>query len=268
MAKLSIGVIYYGGWWGPIGDGMLVPPDSVITIEPNWENNGSEPVTGHLTLTGRMPSGEPFDVECITGQDSELQPGDSQVVTFADVWLNSEGIWPFEISLTIGGVDQGKQNFALVVSNTLTENQVRIPLEIQTSPMELQINETEVYGHVGAYIYRILPLPALIHVTFFSAGQSYVEIVDSDNKRWILGEKTLIEGDTTFDIDWDGRGVLEPRVWLEDSHITGIRLDWELPEDEQINLVYPGFNWAPIFLGGGVLAGTLFGIGTKKQRRV
>jgi hypothetical protein len=269
---LNAGVVYYGGWWGPINDGMLIPPDSVIRIEPNWINNGAIPVTGHLTMTARYTGEENTPVECIYGQDKTLGPGESTNPNnpyFEDMLLR-EGICAFEISLTIDGVDAGKQNFAIIVSNTLSPNQIRVPLENSESPLALTINTTDVYGHVGAYIYRILPEPIDIDVTFHADGVSYVEILDCDTvidhkPRWLLPEKTPINGDQTFTIPWDGRGVLEPRVWLESNTVTGITLEWELPEGQIIPFIEPNFNLSPIILGLGIAGGSMLALNKRKK---
>jgi hypothetical protein len=262
---LNIGVVYYGGLWLPITDGMLIPPDSVITIEPNWINNGTSPVQAQVTLMGKYPNAEPFTVAAITNGDYIAQPGETVRVTFADVMLGQrEGIWPFEISLTIGGVDAGKQNFAIVVSTTLTENQVRIPLEMQESPFQFTLNPTEIYDHVGAYVYRILPMTIDIALTFHSNGLSYVEALDADNQRWLMEEKTEIDGDHTFNIPWDGIGVFEPRVW-KDSHVTGITIEFQIPQDQIVKPIGAQFNPAPYVLGVGLGLGTVIGLRGRKK---
>ncbi len=127
----------------------------------------------------------------------------------------------------------------------------RYPLELLPTPFFVGVNPGPVYDHSSVYIYRILPLPITIALTFIVApGVSYVEVYDADDSRFLLGEKTEIDADSTFTIDWDGVGVFEPRVWMG-SNLVGIIVSFALPKEETIPELKPKFNKAPLVTAAG-----------------
>jgi hypothetical protein len=130
----------------------------------------------------------------------------------------------------------------------------RFPLELQGSPFVINMNYGPVYDHSAVYIYRILPLPITMKLSFIATGLSYVEVFDADGQRFLLGEKLEINSSIEFSIDWDGVGVFEPRVW-KDSQVTAITLSFALPGTEVIPDIKPKFNAAPYVLGGGAVFG-------------
>jgi hypothetical protein len=134
----------------------------------------------------------------------------------------------------------------------------RYVLELLKSPFELPLNPTPLYDHSSVYIYRIIPKPVVVSVTFEATGSSYVEVYDADNKRFLLAEKTAITGTATFDVNWDGKGVFEPRVW-KNSNVTKITIAFTLPEDEKIVAVKAPIRTDKLLLalGSCALAGGL-----------
>lgn len=148
-----------------------------------------------------------------------------------------------------------------------TGYQYRDPLELTPAPFVVPLNPGPLYDHSGVYLYRILPLPITLQLTFKATGLSYVEVLDADNQRFLLGEKVPINSNTAFSVDWDGDGVFEPRVW-KGSQVTGISLSYQLPKDQIVADIRAGFNAAPYILGGGLTLGFISAlVGLSRRRR-
>jgi len=147
--------------------------------------------------------------------------------------------------------------------NEVVPNQYRYALELQESPFSIELNPSEVHDHSSVYIYRILPLPVTVELTFQVSGLSYVEVYDADGNRFLLPEKTEINQDTTFVLDWDGEGVFEPRVW-KDGFVGGISILFTLPDEQVVPEVKSELNLAPLVLATGIaIASTAIGLRVK-----
>jgi len=144
----------------------------------------------------------------------------------------------------------------------------RYPLEMIESGFSLPLNPSEVHDHSSTYIYRILHTkPVSVTVTFVANGLSYVEVFDADNERFLLAEKTEISETTNFTIEWDGRGVLEPRVW-KDSNVSAIMVEFDIPDTEKVFAQAGVYDWSNVLatVGIGVLgAGVLNKLIKKKK---
>ena len=133
----------------------------------------------------------------------------------------------------------------------------RYALELLESPFELPLNPTPVYDHSSVYLYRIKKKPITIRVTFYAEGPSYVEVYDADNDRFLLEEKTYIDSTTSFDIQWDGLGVFEVRVW-RGSKVKRIVVEFELPEEDRVKPYPRRKDWLFVLAA---LGAAVFGIG-------
>ncbi len=162
------------------------------------------------------------------------------------------------ITLVVTDADGATATAVWMVAIFISSIQIRLALETISSPFDIPLNPSPVHDHDSVYIYRILPEPLTMSLTFISDGLSYVEVFDADNDRFLLPEKTEITEDTTFHIDWDGTGVFEVRVW-KDSHVTRIQLEFEVPEQQRLTEVEPIPDVAPWVLVFGLAAGGMLG---------
>lgn len=141
----------------------------------------------------------------------------------------------------------------------------RYALEALSSPIKIGLNPVEIYASALTYIYRIVQFaPVTVWIDFLAEGLSYVEVYDAENDRFLVPERTEISSDTSFQIDWDGRGVLEPRVW-KGSQVRDIQIRY-LEEEVKIQPVAKVVpNFMPFLVGA--LGGLGIGIAERKLRR-
>ncbi|MFQ6085166.1 MAG: hypothetical protein ACE5OY_02735 [Candidatus Bathyarchaeia archaeon] len=106
----------------------------------------------------------------------------------------------------------------------------RYVLEDLTSPFSLPLYPHGGYDHSMLYLTRRGQEPVTIKISFYGAGVA--DVLDIENNRFLL-KPSRITNSTTFTIYWDGRGVLEPRVWAGSS-IASIVLSWVIPKPRPI----------------------------------
>jgi len=114
----------------------------------------------------------------------------------------------------------------ICLSEPYTET--RVALEIVGSPFKIAPNPVDPYAHACVYIYRVKQFaPAILEITFRVTGETQVEVFDAENNRFLLERQTIV-ADSTFPIEWDGRGVFEPRV--AGTQINEIEVVWSEKE--------------------------------------
>jgi len=170
-------------------------------------------------------------------------------VTTSHTYAQSGG---YIITLTVTDANSLQNSTTWQVYVGVIENQYRYALETLKSPYPMALNPSFVHDHDSVYIYRILPMPVTVELTFLTNGVSYVEVFDADNQRFLLPERTEITQDTAFIIEWDGSGVFEVRVW-KDSFVSGIDVAFTLPDEQVISEIGSVFNLAPVILGTGIV---------------
>jgi hypothetical protein len=234
----------------------------ILSVTPNNSTRGS---TLDLIIIGsgfETAAQISFSGEGININRTGIEKG----TTFhANISISSEA----ELGTRDITITQGEEVFTLPDAFSIEDvgAQYRFPLELLPSPFNIDLNPGEVYDHSGVYLYRILPKPVDVWVTFDVSGPSFVEVLDADNNRWLLDEKTAIDETTSFKIEWDGVGVLEPRVW-KDSQVKGCWIEFFLSEDEEISeMPAQSSNALPwvVFCGG--LVGGGIGVVSKIKRK-
>jgi len=126
----------------------------------------------------------------------------------------------FRVPTTSTGKVYGDEFICL--SEPYTET--RVALEIVGSPLKIAPNPVDPYAHACVYIYRVKQLtPVILEVTFRVTGEAQVEVFDAENNRFLLERQTIV-ADSTYPIEWDGRGVIEPRV--AGTQISEIQIVW------------------------------------------
>lgn len=105
----------------------------------------------------------------------------------------------------------------------------RYAMETVSSPIILSMNPADPYEHAMCYIYRVKQFaPVKLGIVFKATGPATVDVYDAENNRWLVPEATEITETVSFEVDWDGRGVVEPRVYR--GEVSQIEIHFYEPE--------------------------------------
>lgn len=190
----------------------------------------------------------------------DLTTGTGEITTHT---YTTQGVYTITLTITDSN---GLTDFTTWdVDIAVIENQYRYAMELLQNPFSIPLNPGPVHDHDSVYIYRILPLPTTIELTFLTSGLSYVEVFDADNQRFLLPEKTAISQNATFVIEWDGKGVFEVRVW-KNSFVTDIDFAFTLPDDQIIHEITPSITTAQLALATGIIVASVAGFVTVAKR--
>lgn len=107
-------------WWEPLpawekaSDGMSIPLGSDINLAPQWVNQSQSPITSHVDLLVKYPSGTKINPTAYLNQDQTAAPRNGWSVAFNSFPVNQTGTYTITVTLSVAGKVVGSLTYTLV----------------------------------------------------------------------------------------------------------------------------------------------------------